>query len=86
MITPKEVSPLDGYEIHGVKSVGSYDYYLLVADKGECVICQAAQDDSTYLFAKLAEDPAATHTEIAAAITAFWVSPASHVYQYLFQC
>ena len=85
MIQPKEISPLDGYEVYGIKSVGLYDYYLLVATKGECVICQAAQDDSSYLYAKMPVTGSSSFSDIADAITDFWVSPELHSYQYLFQ-
>ena len=87
MIEPKEVSPLDGYEVHGIKAVDVFDYYLLIADKGECVIAKVAQDDSSTSFVKMAPNPAHVHFhDIAADIAAFWVNPETHTYQNLFEC
>jgi hypothetical protein len=82
----KRQNPIDEFEIHGVKTVGDYDYFLLIDADGECYIQKAASDDSLYTFAKMPV-PAGTHLSgMAALINAFWASPESHTYKYLFEC
>jgi hypothetical protein len=85
----KTQSPIDECVVHGVKTVGDYDYYLLVDSDGSAYIERVKSDDSTILFCKMALNSADdTLAEKATTIDNFWSTPsdASHVYKYLFQC
>jgi len=83
----RKQSPIDEFIIHGIKSNGGYDYYLLIDASGRCYIEQVKDDDSTMLFAKMTEPTSAdTFAERAVLITNFWAAYTGHTYQYLFQC
>jgi len=88
MVQSSYKNPLDNFVAHGVKTVSSYQYILLVDEKGQAVIERVASDSSTIMFCKMARPPAEvdTFTEQADAIDDFWTSPETKTYQYLFQC
>lgn len=79
-------NPLNEFIVHGVKTVGSYDYILMVDEEGQTVIMRVAADQSTIKYCVM---PKATGTfsEMGTVIDAFWVSPddVAKVYKYLFQ-
>jgi len=77
---------IDDYLTHGIKVIGSYEYYLLVGPLGGCYIEQVKDDDSTILFVKMPDTAGETFEDVADAITAFWAAPETHVYKFLFQC
>ena len=80
-------NPIEDYEFAGIKTVGLYDYYLMVDGDGNAVIVRNATDDSETKFNKMHNTPDATLSEKATAIDAYWVAPAdaSKVYKYIFQ-
>ena len=70
---------------HGIKTVASYDYYLMIDNDGHCVIMRGLSDNSEFTFCALKKDISIENfTTIAAEIDAFWVSPESHNYTYMF--
>jgi hypothetical protein len=87
MVASKSQNPMDEFICHGIKTVGSYDYFLMVDATGKCYIERVAADDSTYRYNKMSELPISTSfANIATAIDAYWAAPETHVYKYLFQC
>lgn len=76
-------SPIDEYDLHGVKTVGDYEYWLLIDVDGNCVISQIKSDDSTFLFTKM-PDASGGFSARASAIDEFWTNPENHTYKYLF--
>ena len=85
----KEQSPIDDFVIHGIKTVGDYDYYLLVDNDGGCFIQRIDSDDESTRFCKMATPAEGTSLSAKAVlIDTFWTSPASEDknYTYIFQC
>jgi hypothetical protein len=80
-------NPIEDYEFAGIKTVGSYDYYLMVDGDGNAVIVRNATDDSETKFNKMKIALDATFSERETAIDAYWTSPAdaSKIYKYIFQ-
>ena len=77
---------LDEYEFHGIKTVGDYDYYLLVDSTGNCVIARNKIDDSSLRYVTMPTPVATAYSDIATAIDEFWAaSIENYNYGYLFQ-
>lgn len=86
-MSPSKIqNPIDEFTAHGVKTVGDYQYVLLVDGEGACYIERVATDESSIKFCKMPHVDHTTFAEIATQIDAFWVSPESHSYVYIFQC
>lgn len=86
MSESKKQNPLDEFDIAGIKTVSSYDYFLLIDATGNCYIARVASDDSSYKFCKMPTPVASTYSEIATAIDNFWgASIQNYTYVYLFQ-
>ena len=85
MIVADNECPLDGFMCHGIKTIGAYHYYLFIDNNGHCVIMRGALDDSEFLFCELKKDILAQHfADIATEIDAFWATPDTHTYKYMF--
>ena len=85
-ITSNESNPLDEFTPHGIKTIGGYDYVLMVDEGGQAVIMRVSADKSEIRYCLMSKVSGSFAT-IAAAIDAFWVAPdVSKVYTYLFQC
>jgi hypothetical protein len=83
--TARRQNPLEDFVTHGFKTVGDYEYQLLVDALGTCYIQRLKSDDTDYKFCKLPHVDG-TFAQIASAIDAFWVDPSSadKVYSYIF--
>ena len=86
MIKSEATSPLDTFVAHGVKTIDAYMYILLVDQKGQALIERVALDQSTIKFAAMPVSVHTHYTDIALDIDAFWASPTSYTYSYLYQC
>lgn len=70
----KYTNILLGYVFHGLKTVGDYQYVLLINMEGEVIIMQIKTDQSV---AKYKAKPTAT------TIDNFWSAPDTHTYDYI---
>lgn len=85
MIKSDVSNPLDGFMCHGIKTVSSYDYYLMIDNDGHTVIMRATSDNSEFRFCELKKEISTeSFTTIASEIDAFWVAPETHNYTYMF--
>lgn len=84
MLESKYTDPLEAFVVHGIKTVTSYDYVLLVDKSGKAVIKRIASDSSDIKFTAM-HSSSIVFDNIATDIDSFWVSPESHTYKYIFQ-
>jgi len=86
MIISKYNCPLDNFSIHGVKTISSYDYVLLVDKQGQTLIKRVSSDGTDIKFTKMTITNDTTFSDIATTIDNFWSATiANYTYVYLFQ-
>lgn len=88
MIKSKYLDALSNFVAHGIKTVGDYDYVLLVDQTGQTIIQRIYTDSTEILYCKMPDTTFTTFAAVKTQIDAFWVNPAStdKVYGYIFQC
>lgn len=89
MLKTKFGNPLADFVCHGLKTATisgvTYQYSLLVDMKGQCLIQRLAADQSQFLFNQMPDPGTEDTSEIADAISAFWVDPTVGPFKYLFE-
>ena len=85
MLKSKYANPLDSFVVHGEKVISGYTYILLVDESGQSLIKRVSSDNSSIMFSEMSNPGSFQQDVIAAAITAFWASPTTGNFVYLFQ-
>lgn len=76
MLTSRYKNPIPNFQAHGVKTVGLYQYILLIDLQGSVLIERVKTDNSEILFVKMPEG-----TDIAT----YWASADTYTYKYMNQ-
>ena len=73
MINSGYVNPIKNFQSSGIKTVGSYEYVLLIDLAGQVLILRRKDDDTEIKFTK----------KTTGTIEAFWADPTAHSYVWI---